>query len=321
MIDYSIVIKRCLEYSQKNNMGIDGFSNQLIREANTANDNGIGNDEFFKGVENVVLTKIKGIENFCNERMTDIDKRIEYWQNFIEDDKEWEKEFKEKLKASGNVVTVTYYDREMHQEEKKINRDEKIQEYKDKRKNWDYSSPDFDYQQTMREYFGDERQYGNYQMLIKLKKWIEATKQKLLQAEQILLPTQTNATQQPPHFNGDYTDEELTATFNKLIQGEYIHSECDLDSFIYLCTGRTGKTFTKTVNWVKSGALFTQFVGVLFENEMNYWKKLKPFFTIDGKPLNIKSLANTKSKIANEYQALPKGYNELMEILKILKTK
>lgn len=169
----------------------------------------------------------------------------------------------------------------------------------------------------------------NTALRIKLKHYIDFLNQRKEQIKKINTPKEqpqseqsndkTTTGNQPPHFNCDYTDEELTATFEKLKNGKYIHSESDLDSWIYLCTGREGKEFTKPIDWTKSGALFTQFIGFLFESEQNFWKTAKQCFTINNKQINTRSLTNTCSKIKNEFQALPKEYVDLMHILKPLK--
>lgn len=134
--------------------------------------------------------------------------------------------------------------------------------------------------------------------------------------------TEKDKTQQPPHFNGDYTDEELTATFNKLIQGKYIHSESDLDSFIYLCTGREGKTFTMPVNWQKTVTLLGLFVQDLFSETDNaeIWELTAKCFTAKGKTPNTNSIKVSLSKIKQNWKDRPKEYDKMQnEIIKDLK--
>lgn len=125
--------------------------------------------------------------------------------------------------------------------------------------------------------------------------------------------------QQPPHFNGDYTDEELTVTFEKLKQGSYIHSESDLDSWIYLCTGRAGKTFTAPINWLKSGVLLGMFVQDLFNDtdNTNIWELTAKCFTIQGKKPNTNSIKVSLSKIKQNWKDRPKDYDKMQnEIIK-----
>lgn len=134
--------------------------------------------------------------------------------------------------------------------------------------------------------------------------------------------TATNEPQQPPHFNGDYTDEELTATFNKLIQGKYIHSESDLESFIYLCTGREGKAFKKPINWLKPATLLGLFIKDLFSDtdQTAIWEQTAKCFTIKGKTPNTSSIKVSLSKIKQDWKDRPKGYDVMQnEIIKDLK--
>lgn len=131
-----------------------------------------------------------------------------------------------------------------------------------------------------------------------------------------------NIQQQKPHFNGDYTDEELTATFEKLKMGKYIHSKSDLDSWIYLCTGREEKAFTEPINWTKSRVLLGMFVQDLFSDTDNtaIWKLTAKCFTVKGKTPNTNSIKASLSKIKQDWKARPKDYDKMQnEIIKDIK--
>jgi hypothetical protein len=135
------------------------------------------------------------------------------------------------------------------------------------------------------------------------------TKQQSISSQQL----KTTTGNQPPHFNGDYTDEELTATFEKLKNGKYIHSESDLDSWIYLCTGREEKAFTEPINWTKSGVLLGMFVQDLFSITDNtaIWEITAKCFTVKGKTPNTNSIKVSLSKIKQNWKNGPKDYDKM----------
>lgn len=129
----------------------------------------------------------------------------------------------------------------------------------------------------------------------------------------------TDKNQQPPHFNGDFTDDELTTTFEKLKQGKYIHSESDLDSWIYLCTGREGKTLKKPINWMKAATLLGMFVQDLFNltDKDRIWEITAKCFTVKGKTPNTNSIKVALSKIKQDWKDRPIGYDKMKnEIIK-----
>ena len=156
-----------------------------------------------------------------------------------------------------------------------------------------------------------------------LKQYIDFLNQRKEQIEKINTPKEqpqseqsndkTTTGNQPPHFNGDYTDEELTATFEKLKKGKYIHSESDLDSWIYLCTGREEKAFTEPINWTKSGVLLGMFVQYLFNDtdKKAIWEITAKCFTVKGKTPNTNSIKVSLSKIKQNCKNRPKDYDKM----------
>lgn len=156
-----------------------------------------------------------------------------------------------------------------------------------------------------------------------LKQYIDFLNQRKEQIKKINTPKEqpqseqsndkTTTGNQPPHFNGDYTDEELTTTFEKLKNGKYIHSESDLDSWIYLCTGREEKAFTEPINWTKSGVLLGMFVQDLFSITDNtaIWEITAKCFTVKGKTPNTNSIKVSLSKIKQNWKNGPKDYDKM----------
>ena len=125
----------------------------------------------------------------------------------------------------------------------------------------------------------------------------------------------TNEVLKQPHFDGDFNDKELTEAFEKLKQGRYIHSESDLNSFIYVCTGRN--EFTKPINWMETAGLLGMFVNDLFitTNKTNIWELAFKCFTIKNKPPKISTIKTIVSKITQNWREQPKRYPEMKETI------
>lgn len=82
----------------------------------------------------------QSIEKYCNQEREELNKRIRYWENFIEDDVAW----KQRVESLGG--TVNYYDLKAHQEEKKIDRQAKIAELEKEKERWKYENNGFIYE-------------------------------------------------------------------------------------------------------------------------------------------------------------------------------
>jgi len=165
-----------------------------------------------------------------------------------------------------------------------------------------YKDLDYKYRVIVKTFYENPNRWGRY---------FEKTNITPTQSEQSNDKTTTG--NQPPHFNGDYTDEELTATFEKLKNGKYIHSESDLDSWIYLCTGREEKAFTEPINWTKRGMLLGMFVQDLFSNTDNtaIWEITAKCFTVKGKKPKTNSIKVSLSKIKQGWKKIPEDYYKM----------
>ena len=115
------------------------------------------------------------------------------------------------------------------------------------------------------------------------------------------------------HFHGDFTDDEITSTFKKLIQGKYIQKDSDLVSWIYICTGTKGKTPIRPIEWKKKSILLGLFVFDLFSNtdKNNIWEITAKCFTINGQEPNTNSIKVNLSKIKRDDTKLPKEYDQM----------
>ena len=115
------------------------------------------------------------------------------------------------------------------------------------------------------------------------------------------------------HFHGDFTDDEITSTFKKLIQGKYIQKDSDLVSWIYICTGTKGKTPIRPIEWKKKSILLGLFVFDLFSNtdKNNIWEITAKCFTINGQEPNTNSIKVNLSKIKGDDTKLPKEYDQM----------
>lgn len=136
--------------------------------------------DFFFGCKYEINKMINQVKVRCDDSIKQLDSSIEYWKNFIVDDKEWENTVIKRGGFNG------YYNQalEVHQKEKLIDRDQKIQELEREKEQWAYDKFSFT--------FVEIKISIPYPMLVEIGNAIIAAEQELSRDHNLPETTQTS---------------------------------------------------------------------------------------------------------------------------------
>ena len=119
-------------YNGQRTMPLVSFFKQQAQIAK--HDNFVEFADFFNGCKIVAGDWKRSITSWCDRKVKELDRRIYYWENFIEDNEAWAN----RVIANGGFYGDYENSLETHHRECEIDRAQKIRELEQKKEDWQY---------------------------------------------------------------------------------------------------------------------------------------------------------------------------------------
>lgn len=119
------------------------------------------------------------------------------------------------------------------------------------------------------------------------------------------------------HFNSKETKENLKTVFERLKKNGYLHSDNDLNTWLYVCGTIKSNEQVQPLKWTKDQELLAHLINEMFGDSdgTRLWVITKRAFLIKGKMPNTDTMKNTVSRIKNNWKDKPKKFDDLSSLL------